>query len=526
MSNHPTRTDRKYYQTGIAVELGDVPLEAPASGSFVIGINFRDSSGYVTDGTDETYCLGEGDAYPTTRAGVDFGWNSINGDAGRDRDSGVDRRLAGRNGQENTGTQAEFQLDLPQAGDYNIRLALGDATGTENYQRVDIYDDSTLLFSIVDTDGTTGGTFDDATGTNYSAANWPGSNTAVTHTFATTTLILKLGSTSAQANTSTIAHLFVELAAASGAYAIDADPGAYTLTGTAASLEQGYEIAGGVGSYAVTGAAASLEQGYKLTAAAGSYAMSGTAATLTHNTTDPTLTADPGSYSLTGTAASLEQGYKVAGATGGYAITGTAASLEQGYEVSAASGSYSLTGTAASLEQGYEAQAAAGSYSLTGTDATLTYTPGSGETLSAESGAYSLTGTAASLEQGYRLTAAPGSCALTGTAASLERGRKLSAAAGAYTLNGSAAAVLIGRRIQLATGTYLVTGAAASFPRSRILTSPIGSYTLTGVAAAFEHGGQIPVAARSVHSRARSFGGLARARRFVGKTSERDFGGG
>lgn len=176
----------------------------------VIGINFRDSSGYVTDGTDETYCTGiDEDTYPTTRAGATFGWNSGNSDMGRDRDSGVDRRLAGRNGQENTGTQAEFQLDLPAAGDYDIRLALGDATGAEAYQRVDIYDDTTLLFSIVDTDGTSAGNFDDATGTNYSTANWPGSNTAVTHTFSTTTLIMKLGSTTAQANTSTIAHLYV-----------------------------------------------------------------------------------------------------------------------------------------------------------------------------------------------------------------------------------------------------------------------------------------------------------------------------
>lgn len=180
--------------------------------AFVAAINFRDSSGYVTDDASETYCLGEGDTYPTTRGGVTFGWETINeGDMGRDRDSGIDRRLAGHNGKTNSGSQNIFRLDLPSSGDYSIRLAQGDASFDEAYQYLQIQDDTTPVLTIDDTDGTAAGFWNDATGALYSAANWPGSNSAVTGvTFSSSVLRLVLGSPSAQSNTSTIAHLYIE----------------------------------------------------------------------------------------------------------------------------------------------------------------------------------------------------------------------------------------------------------------------------------------------------------------------------
>lgn len=173
------------------------------------GINFRDSAGYVTDGTNETYCLGDADVYPTTRGGFTFGWSTIDGDSGRDRNSGVDRRLAGINQCSNDGTPCTFRLDLTTSGAKTICLALGDYGSNQDYQKIEFLDNTTSLFTITDTDGTVFTNFDDATGVNRTAAAWPGSNVCVEHTFATTTLIVKLGSTSAQANSSTIAHLRV-----------------------------------------------------------------------------------------------------------------------------------------------------------------------------------------------------------------------------------------------------------------------------------------------------------------------------
>jgi hypothetical protein len=96
------------------------------------GFNFRQTSGFVTDGANETYVL-SGDSYPATRNGVTFGWEDApSGD--RDRNSGIDRRLAGMNFVSSAaGASAyRFRVDLPAAGDYAVRLAIGDEANGSN----------------------------------------------------------------------------------------------------------------------------------------------------------------------------------------------------------------------------------------------------------------------------------------------------------------------------------------------------------------------------------------------------------
>jgi len=116
------------------------------------GFNFRGTSGYVTDGANETYVL-LGDAYPVTRNGVTFGW--LSAPSSGDRDSTIDRRLAGINYTANDGaSQRDFQIDLPAAGDYIISLALGDHGFTQTYQYWRLLDNTTVLATIADTDGT------------------------------------------------------------------------------------------------------------------------------------------------------------------------------------------------------------------------------------------------------------------------------------------------------------------------------------------------------------------------------------
>lgn len=167
------------------------------------GFNFRDTEAYVTDQGTETYVLG--DTYPTTRGGVTFGWTSALSDGTRNRSDLVDRRLAGVNRVANT-TSREFRVDLDSTGSWTICLALGDALFTQSLQYLQLYDDTVLFQTIDDTDGITGGTFNDANGTNHSASSWPGSNTCVTRTFVSTQLYVKLGK-GAGAQDSTIAHL-------------------------------------------------------------------------------------------------------------------------------------------------------------------------------------------------------------------------------------------------------------------------------------------------------------------------------
>lgn len=177
--------------------------------------NFRDSSGYVTDGSNTTYVLGNDDAYPVTRGGFTFGWNTIDADSGRDRDNAVDARLAGVNFNTNAASQAEFQVDMSSSGTKTVCLAVGDATADhKHHQYVEVLDNTTSKFVVdIDGDGSSGGTaageFADANETVWSTANWPGSNVCKVVTFATTTFILKLGTPSSDSDNSSIAHLSI-----------------------------------------------------------------------------------------------------------------------------------------------------------------------------------------------------------------------------------------------------------------------------------------------------------------------------
>jgi len=168
------------------------------------GFNFRDTAGFVTDGTGETYVSGENDLYPTTRASQTFGWNSFQ-DLRRDRSNSVDRRLAGVNQRAN-GTQAFWRLDIT-AGTYDVDIALGDENSSQGYQYLQLKDTSSVLLTIDKSSGSSNDQFYDATGTIYSGANWPGSNTKVRVTFATTICYVYIGTSSPQSGSSTLAHI-------------------------------------------------------------------------------------------------------------------------------------------------------------------------------------------------------------------------------------------------------------------------------------------------------------------------------
>jgi hypothetical protein len=169
------------------------------------GINFRSTSGFVTDGANETYCLAA-DSYPTTRGGVTFGWTDAFLSGAADRDAGADRRIAGISFRINSSSQTVVRVDLPNTGSFAVRLALGD-TGAQGYQYAQLKDNASVISTIADTDGTAAGNYDDANGTNHTAANWPASNTSLTHTFTSTTFLLTIGSPGAQAGSSTLAHV-------------------------------------------------------------------------------------------------------------------------------------------------------------------------------------------------------------------------------------------------------------------------------------------------------------------------------
>lgn len=146
------------------------------------GFNFRLSSGYVTDGTDQTYVLPT-DAYPVTRNGVTFGWDVAPG-AGfaADRSTGVDVRLAGVAFQ--NGVNTKFRVDLPDTGQYVTHLAVGDVSGGGlGTQVVEVLDNATSRFSLTGRTYNVANQFYDATDVARTEATWPGNEVGHTDHF-------------------------------------------------------------------------------------------------------------------------------------------------------------------------------------------------------------------------------------------------------------------------------------------------------------------------------------------------------
>lgn len=174
------------------------------------GINFRATLGFVTDVSPEEFENGlVGIDYPrTTAQGNTVGFEQYGNMDSRDRNAGLDRRLAGLNF--NFIAQSDFRFDLPASGSWNVRLAAGDANNSQP-TAIDLYDSSTSLGSLATGSTSAAGQFKDATNTEYSAANWPGSNSAVTKTFTTTICRIRLLNNGA---VNAIAHVRLDAAAA------------------------------------------------------------------------------------------------------------------------------------------------------------------------------------------------------------------------------------------------------------------------------------------------------------------------
>ncbi len=170
------------------------------------GINMRASSGYVTDGAGETYSLGE--AYPTTRGGLTFGWQTNKTASARDRASSNDRRLAGMVFTSNGGATSWFRIDLPAPGSYIIRLAAGDGT-TLNAHTLVLKDNTTTIATIGRT-STNVNNFLDATGVNRAQADWPGLNASIPYTFSTTTFFIECGGGANDGYATCLAHVYIE----------------------------------------------------------------------------------------------------------------------------------------------------------------------------------------------------------------------------------------------------------------------------------------------------------------------------
>jgi len=291
------------------------------------------------------------------------------------------------------------------------------------------------------------------------------------------------------------------------AYTLTADSGAFTHTGTAATLKFGRRIVAATNAFSHTGIAAALKFGRRVVAAQGSFVLTGTSASVRATRR---LVAASGTLLHTGTSATLARGRRIAAASVSFVLSGTAATFARGRRVTANSASFVLTGTSATLNYGRRLVAASAAFTLAGTAAAVKF----GRVVVASSATFSVTGTAAVVAFGRRLVAAGGTFALSGAATALRLTRRLVAALGAfvltgddasltyepvgaytlpaedtsYLLTGASATLKIARRVVAAQSSYVVTGTSATFAIARRLSASAGSLTLSGSAVSLRRG--------------------------------------
>jgi hypothetical protein len=215
----------------------------------VSGFDFRNTMAFIGDPSGSTYVLPT-TAYPTKGNGFTYGWAKTSLVQGRDRSTSVDPRLAGINFASN-GSPATFYVDLPSSGTYNLSLALGDANWGECWVQCEVQflDGSTVLADV--SEGLTNrGYFYDATGKNWSAAEWPSSSLSQRVTLTGTRLTMVVGTDKATGDFTTVAFLGVTQTTGSPNFALSASPASLSIAqghqGTStitATLSNGFDSA-------------------------------------------------------------------------------------------------------------------------------------------------------------------------------------------------------------------------------------------------------------------------------------------
>lgn len=157
--------------------------------SMDVGVDFRGSALYVTDPSGYTYDLGA--AYPVTRGGLTFGW-STGTPINLDNSTTPDARLAGCAACFNPAIPI-WQADLAGSGSTDLYLGMTQYNLSRAHVQLVVKDGGgTSLLTIPD-QSIFNPNVTDATNTQYSYANWPGSNAKATVSFGDSTLRASLG---------------------------------------------------------------------------------------------------------------------------------------------------------------------------------------------------------------------------------------------------------------------------------------------------------------------------------------------
>ncbi len=176
--------------------------------AFDQGIDFRNTSGFVTDPTNCTFEIGTTANYPRTSAqGNTVGWEDALGANTRNRSAAVDARLAGIAFTAN-GTSKRYRIDLPSSGWYRITVALGDQSSAQT-QSATVSDNTTPVSHICSNAATSAAQFIDACGLlRTTVADWTSNEVSFVAFFSSTICRITIGDSGASGN-STIAHFRV-----------------------------------------------------------------------------------------------------------------------------------------------------------------------------------------------------------------------------------------------------------------------------------------------------------------------------
>jgi hypothetical protein len=187
---------------------------------------------------------------------------------------------------------------------------------------------------------------------------------------------------------------FIASAGGGGAFALDLDPGAYTLTGAPSDVTGHRILTANAGTFLLTGVAADLLVLRVLNAAPGSYNYAGANAQIVALRV---LDTSVGLYTLDGVAANLEvtelggPTYALDAAPGTFVVSGVAASVLAHRLLNAATAVYTISGASADVLARRVLDAAAGEYASSGAPLTALRH----YVLNAGTATYTLTGTAA-----------------------------------------------------------------------------------------------------------------------------------
>lgn len=204
----PRNVEAKVYDSTLKVY--EQAYFAPAGWGGSKGFNFRATAGYVADGADQAYVVG--DTYPTTRMvggeAVTFGWEAQGPDPLRERTSAAPYKpeLSGLEQLSGSGSEAVFRVDLPATGDYMIHVGACDPV-FGNKVFFGLRDNTTEFVSVAETALGSTDVCDAAGNIHSTGLLWRQNASRVVRTFGSTTFRFALKVTSSLA--SIVSHITI-----------------------------------------------------------------------------------------------------------------------------------------------------------------------------------------------------------------------------------------------------------------------------------------------------------------------------